>query len=68
MLYKNNFNRSFHLRLSDKQMDFVIKQSQKLCMSPSEFIRGLIDSIAIKCHIEEGELHEDNQTDKHDIV
>lgn len=68
MMYLKKFNRTMTLRLSDNQMDFIIAQSQKLCMSPSEFIRGLIDSVAIKCHMEEGELHADNQTDKHDIV
>lgn len=61
----NRFTKNLHLRLTPEQFDFVIVESSKIAMSPSEYIRGLIDAVA--CRVKMGENTNENvQTNKHD--
>ncbi len=61
----NHFTKNLHLRLTQEQLDFVIEESTKIAMSPSEYIRALIDTMF--CRVKMGECaNEVDQTNKHD--
>lgn len=39
----DNYNKDFHLRVSENQFNFIVHRSCSLDISPSDYIRKLID-------------------------
>jgi hypothetical protein len=60
MMYLNNLDVRMTLRLSQQQMDFVTKMSGEYSISPSEYLRMLINWNMSMCN--KGDSHEDEQT------
>lgn len=58
----NKYDVRLNLRLSRRQMDFVIEHGNMLAMSPSEYIRALIDTMAVKVNTGDS-TNEDEQAD-----
>lgn len=57
-MYLNDLDVRFNLRLSRKQMDFLIEISNSYGLSPSAFVRMLIDNYMVMGV----DSHEDEQT------
>lgn len=55
----DNYNKEFHLRVSENQFNHIIHRSCSLDLSPSDYIRKLIDLDRI------GGLNEYKKSDKH---
>ena len=58
MMYLNNLDERIILRLTLSQKQFCIDKAQEFNVTPSAFIRMMIDSYMIKW----GDSHEDEQT------
>lgn len=63
--YGNNYNHRLSLRLSDVQMDFILEVSKELGVSPSEYIRMLLNTVASK---KVGTHSENVKANKHNIL
>lgn len=57
MMYLNNLSVRLTLRLSSEQMDFIVERANEFNVTPSVFLRMMIDSYMIKW----GDSHEDEQ-------
>lgn len=59
MLYLNNLDIRLTLRLSREQMDFLTKMADCFGVTPSAFLRMIIDTYRV---LDKGDSHEDEQT------
>jgi hypothetical protein len=60
MMYLNNLNEGMRLRMTLEQKNFIIEMSGKYGISPSEYMRMLINWNMSMCS--KGDSHEDEQT------
>lgn len=59
MLYLNNLSEVIKLRLTPEQKEFCIVMSDRYGITPSAFLRMLIDTYRV---LDKGDSHEDEQT------
>lgn len=75
-MYLKDKKQRLTLRLNEEQFEFVRKSSEMLGVSPSDFLRMVVNlSMAtsqkaerVMDKVEEGMRRENEQADKHDIV
>lgn len=70
-MYTKDKNQRITLRLNPQQFDFVQTQSELLGVSPSDFLRMMVNasmSVTKKVIHKEGDCRENEVTDKHDLV
>lgn len=49
--YSDNYNKTICIRITDAQYKFLVADSSRLDLSPSEYIRSIIDTLYIKAII-----------------
>lgn len=69
-MYTKDKNQRITLRLNAEQFGFVQKQAELLGVSPSDFLRMIVNTtMAVTKQVErEGDRRENETADKHDIV
>lgn len=59
MMYLNNLSEVIKLRLTPEQKDFCIRMADCYGVTPSAFLRMIIDTYRV---LDKGDSHEDEQT------
>lgn len=69
-MYTKDKSNRITLRLNDRQFDFVRGSAERYGVSPSDFLRMVINStmFAAEDAREEGQRRENEQASEHDIV
>lgn len=68
-MYTKDKSNRITLRLNDRQFEFVKGSAERYGVSPSDFLRMVINSTMFAAaDREEGQRRENEQADKHDIV